>query len=93
MSLADTAVELAEEYGAVFPCNAAKGPLTKHGFKDASDDPDIIYELFSRASNAALIGIATGDIVAVDTDLKHGKDGFRWPDTGVCPLGENQFSI
>ena len=47
MTLADTAVEYAEEFGAVFPCKADKAPLTTHGFKDASDDPDIIYELFS----------------------------------------------
>jgi hypothetical protein len=90
MTLADTAAEIAEEFGAVFPCKANKAPLTTHGFKDASDDPDIIYKLFSKAPEAALIGIATGDIVVVDIDRKNGKDGFRWPALAELPLTRTQ---
>jgi hypothetical protein len=90
MSLANTAVEIAEEFGAVFPCEANKAPLTAHGFKDASDDPDKIYELFSKAPEAALIGIATGDIIAIDIDLKNGKDGFRWPALAELPFTRAQ---
>jgi hypothetical protein len=90
MTLADTAAEIAEELGPVFPCKANKAPLTTHGFKDASDDSDKIYELFSKAPEAALIGIATGEIVVVDIDRKNGKDGFRWPALAELPLTRTQ---
>jgi hypothetical protein len=82
MTLADTAVEYAEEFGAVFPCKANKAPLTARGFKDASDDPDKIYELFSKAPEAALIGIATGEIVVIARmarTARTGSAGLRWP--------------
>jgi hypothetical protein len=88
--LADLAVELAEDFGPVFPCSVDKAPLTPHGFKDASDDPDKIYSAFSAAPSAALIGIATGDIVAVDIDRKNGKNGFQWPVLAELPLTRTQ---
>ena len=44
--LADLAVKMAEELGPVFPCAGDKSPLTAHGFKDASSDPDKIYSAF-----------------------------------------------
>ncbi len=88
--LADLAVKMAEELGPVFPCAGDKSPLTAHGFKDASSDPDEIYSAFFAAPNAALIGIATGEIVAVDIDRKNGKDGFRWPVLAELPLTRTQ---
>jgi hypothetical protein len=88
--LADLAVEFAEELGPVFPCAGDKSPLTPHGFKDAALSAEKIYELFSAAPNAALIGIATGDIIAVDIDRKNGKDGFRWPALAELPLTRTQ---
>ena len=73
-----------------FRALATSRPLTAHGFKDASSDPDKIYSAFSAAPNAALIGIATGEIIAVDIDRKNGKDGFRWPALAELPLTRTQ---
>ena len=52
--LADLAAELAEDLGPVFPCAGDKSPLTAHEFKNASNDPDEIYFLFSAAPCFAL---------------------------------------
>jgi hypothetical protein len=75
------ALEVAELYP-VFPCKADKSPLTTHGFKDATQDPAEIELLFSDR-RAVLIGVPTGHrtkILAVDVDVKGGKDGRGWMD-------------
>lgn len=69
----------------VFPCVNApntdkhKRPLTEHGFKDATTDPDKIRAWWSRHPDA-LIGMPTGGkysgLDVVDLDKKKGKDGF-----------------
>jgi Bifunctional DNA primase/polymerase, N-terminal/Primase C terminal 2 (PriCT-2) len=79
----------------IFPCKNIPGdedqhkrPLTRHGFKEASTDPDTIRWWWRRWPNA-LIGMPTGPVSGVDVlDLdnktnKHGvhKNGFlRVPD-------------
>lgn len=62
----------------VFPCKpGGKAPLTEHGFKDASINPETIREMWSR-SPGANIGIATGQIsrlIVIDVDVKDEKLG------------------
>ena len=36
----------------VFPCDNDKRPFTAHGFKDASNDPDLIRTWWTRWPNA-----------------------------------------
>jgi Bifunctional DNA primase/polymerase, N-terminal/Family of unknown function (DUF5906) len=74
-----TALSAALAYGEqglpVFPCNAAKEPLTRHGFKDASTDAKQITNWWTRWPDA-FIGMPTGDRFCVlDLDRKNGKDG------------------
>jgi hypothetical protein len=63
---------------AVFPLQPnSKLPLTEHGFKDASRDPEQIRQWWTKWPEAN-IGIATGrisGIVVLDVDRKHGVDG------------------
>ena len=90
MSLSDLAIELSEELGPVFPLSAEKRPLTANGCYDASSDPEKISELFSKAPSAALIGIATGDLIAIDIDRKGGKDGYQWSALAELPFTRMQ---
>ncbi len=58
----------------VFPCTADKKPAIKHGFLDATRDPDIIAKLF-RGKGAVLIGVPTGPasgLDVLDLDYRHG---------------------
>jgi hypothetical protein len=79
MTLAASAQWLAEEMGLpVFPCDENKRPLTTHGFRDATLDPDLIRRSFARA---ALIGIPTGEasgFFVLDLDCKNGARGLEW---------------
>jgi hypothetical protein len=66
----------------VFPCKNRPGcddnkaPHIKHGFLDATTDPEIIERWWCRWPDA-LIGIPTGEVFAVlDLDKKKGKNGF-----------------
>jgi hypothetical protein len=49
----------------VFPCGFNKRPLTKHGFKDASTDPDQVFKWWNDAPDA-LIGMPTGEVTGID---------------------------
>ena len=82
------AVELASRGFAVFPCKAesspgrkdVKAPLTRHGFKDASSDAQVVAEMFDAATPKALIGLPTGQIngvivVDIESVEGHGVDG------------------
>jgi hypothetical protein len=61
----------------VFPCRDDKSPHTPHGFKNASDDPDVIRRWWTRWPYA-LIGVPTGSrFVAVDVDLQH-QEAQQW---------------
>ena len=78
-TLVDAAISMG---GPVFPCDAQKRPLTPHGFKDASADPDIIRRMFSNSA-AVMIGMPTGEAtryVVVDVDVKDGAQGAAWLD-------------
>lgn len=78
--LADAAIALGVP---VFPCDADKRPLTRHGFKDATADPAVIRRLFTSPA-ATMIGMPTGEVTAlviVDVDVKDGRQGQAWLDT------------
>lgn len=79
MDIISKALEVAEDYP-VFPCDVKKRPVCQGGFKAATQDPDEIERLFS-ASNAALIGIPTGEasgVSVIDIDVRDGKQGKEW---------------
>ena len=59
--------------------HCAQGPLTEHGFKDASTDTRQIHEWWTRWPHA-LIGMPTGErtgLAVLDVDMKNGKNGLR----------------
>lgn len=63
----------------VFPCGPTKQPMTAHGFKDASADPDTIRRMFGPT--ATMIGCPTGEatgFVVVDVDVKENRQGSAW---------------
>jgi Bifunctional DNA primase/polymerase, N-terminal len=65
------ALALALEGIPVFPCGGDKRPLTPHGFKDASADPNLVHEWWTRWPDA-LIGVPTGTkFCVIDLDLQH----------------------
>lgn len=79
MNLQEAAVFIAQAWPC-FPCGADKRPITAHGFKDATSDPEQVWRLF-RAPGAAMIGVPTGaasDLVVVDLDVKNGGAGLEW---------------
>lgn len=75
---ARTAISLALAGIPVFPCDNAKKPLCRHGFKDATTDPDQVHEWWCQYPYA-VPGVPTGQasgLFALDIDRKKGKDGF-----------------
>jgi hypothetical protein len=64
----------------LFACRDDKRPACPHGFKDASNDPDQITELWRRWPGV-LIGVATGAVSGVDLldiDIKHATANVWW---------------
>jgi Bifunctional DNA primase/polymerase, N-terminal len=82
-----TALELARKGTPVLPCRGDnKAPLTPNGFKDASADPDIVHEWFSRWP-AALVGVPTGDkFIVLDLDLTKHVEAQAWYGKANLPL-------
>ena len=66
----------------VFPCNPHnKRPLTEHGFKDATTDPERIRSWW-REHPQAMIGVPTGSasgvfVIDLDVDEEKGIDGRK----------------
>lgn len=101
--LKEAALHYAEMGIAVFPLvEKDKKPLTAHGFKDATTDPEKIEEWWTNHPNSN-IGIATGDIsggiVAIDMDVdkEKDKDGYhaflKWCDENFLVLPDSWLSI
>jgi hypothetical protein len=74
MPLGDAALWYAHIEWSVFPA-AGKQPLTDHGFKDASNDPDQILVWWTDWPNANVaIAAETSRLVILDVDPKNGGD-------------------
>lgn len=57
----------------VFPCRADKRPLTAHGFKDATTNPETVWSWWTQNPDA-FIGLATGSgLVVIDSDIDPAK--------------------
>jgi hypothetical protein len=99
MSALDAALWLArQERLPVFPCYAApndpaidKTPATRHGFYDATDDPERIRRWWWRDR---LIGVPTGQMsgfVILDIDPRHG--GHLWEADNAKRLRPGGFPL
>lgn len=66
-----------------------KTPLTPHGHKDASRDPNVITDWWEKFPEAK-VGVACGKsgITVADIDTKNGKDGWTSLDEAWLDLGE-----
>ena len=77
--LGQAALMFARNGRKVFPCTPDKKPLTAHGFKDASNDPEQILEWWTRWPEAS-IGTPTGPasgFFVLDIDPRHnGQESF-----------------
>jgi hypothetical protein len=60
----------------IFPVNAAKKPLTLHGFKDATSDPATIEAWLRKWPHCEFALAVPAGMVVVDIDIKHGKNGY-----------------
>jgi hypothetical protein len=80
----DKALKLARQVP-VFPCDNDKRPFTLHGFKNASNDPDVIARWWKRWPDA-LIGVPTGlTFCVIDVDLQH-EEAQQWYSRANLPL-------
>jgi Bifunctional DNA primase/polymerase, N-terminal/Primase C terminal 1 (PriCT-1) len=74
----EAALALAGRGLAVFPCGAnRKTPITKHGCKEATRDPQVItawWTSYATANVAVAIGEPSG-VVVLDIDMKRGLNG------------------
>lgn len=93
------AIELASNGLAVFPLHPkSKRPLTAHGFKDASVDPQVIEHWWDETP-AANIGIATGAasgglvVIDVDVDAENGKNGMESLASWEAQRGSLPFTL
>ena len=77
MSALDEALRYAAAGMAIFPVNARGAPLTAHGVKDASSDPEVIKAWRERWPGCDFGWAVPADVVVVDLDEKHGKHGLR----------------
>jgi hypothetical protein len=89
ISLAKRACQYAERGLYVLPCwERQKRPRTKHGFHDASNDPDQVGRWWSRWPTANIgLACAQSKLVVLDVDDRH--DGFATLDeleSSLCEL-------
>lgn len=80
MSSIKHALRLVEAGHAIFSCTQnSKVPITKHGYKDASNDIDIVKQWWasSPTANVGLPTGATSKITVLDIDVKDGADGLN----------------
>ena len=76
MNERDEALRYAAADMHIFPVNAAKRPLTPHGFKDASSDP-LVIEAWLQKWPYCDFGLAVpATMVVVDIDMSAGRNGF-----------------
>ena len=88
-NLTEAALHYAAHGWPVFPTNIQKKPLTAHGFKDATTDPEKIRAMFKNP-RAAGVATPTGTItglVVLDRDRKNGVDGVATCEALEADLG------
>ncbi|MGH9365052.1 MAG: bifunctional DNA primase/polymerase [Thermoanaerobaculia bacterium] len=61
----------------VFPVNAKKEPLTKHGHLDATTDPVQIRKWWKKHPDAGIGYVPGTDVVFIDVDVKNGARGLE----------------
>jgi bifunctional DNA primase/polymerase-like protein len=84
----DAALKLARHGVPVFPCNADKVPLVKlgPGFKDATTDPNLIKEWWSKWPDA-LVSVRTGiKFVVLDIDCAKHVEAAQWYGKASLPI-------
>jgi hypothetical protein len=75
----------------IFPCDNDKSPLTLHGYKDATSDPDIIRKWWTKWPDA-LIGVPTGSkFVVIDVDLQH-HEAREWYGRANLPITRTHYT-
>lgn len=83
------ALQVVEEWRVpIFPCDASKRPLTPHGFKDATQDPQTIQAWWTQWPQA-FIGVPMGrasGLVAIDVD----PQGRGWYQGVQASLGPHR---
>ena len=92
--LADAALIYAEWGWPVFPLKPhTKTPATRHGFKDATTDPDQIREWWQRNPQAN-IGLPTGHTFdVIDIDVPQGPQSYTaMLDLGIVPDAHGQVA-
>lgn len=80
INLIDAALRLADAGWPVFPCDEAKKPIVRGGFKAASKDRDTVRRMVANP-RAKLIGVPTGAVSGIDVldlDYRHGAQ--EWED-------------
>jgi hypothetical protein len=72
------ALKLVGEGLPCFPCDENKRPLTLHGFKDASRDPECVRAMWHNQTEP-LIGVPTGKVSGLDVvDIDPRNGGGSW---------------
>src|SRR5215211_4889497 len=77
-STRDAAINLGAKGIPVFPCGERKNPLTRRGFKDATTDPKVIWQMWERYRYVPCLGVPTGEasgLLVIDVDVDDGKQG------------------
>ena len=77
MSLIEVVLRYAGAHMRIFPVNARGAPLTPHGFKDATTDPEVIRAWLHKWPYCDIGWAVPVDIIVADLDMKNGKDGFK----------------
>ena len=77
MSARDEALRYAAADMHIFPVNAAKRPLTPHGFKDASSDPEVIKAWLQKWPYCDFGWPCRRTVVVVDIDMKRRQERLR----------------
>ena len=76
----EDALRLAHYSRPAFPCYANKRPACPHGFKDATDDPEKLRELW-RQYPGELVGVPTGEasgLFVIDVDSGRHDEAQDW---------------
>lgn len=82
MSNVQQAQDYARNHGLyVFPTKPDKSPATRHGFKDATDRPEELIQLFGKGVHGLGVWPGPSGYVVVDIDVKDGAAGDEeWHD-------------